>query len=127
MKNSPGDVAQLGEHRLCKAGVRGSSPLVSTEPIDSVQCPQKPVAHLRLAFFAPELPLKRKQYQHEAQASGFAVWNHRLRFVLVFRVPTLWTVANRFPEFDLLGRQIVFRFRPFGATTFVDTRLQLLQ
>ena len=26
-----GDVAQLGEHRLCKAGVRGSSPLVSTE------------------------------------------------------------------------------------------------
>ena len=35
-KNSPqrisktfGDVAQLGEHRLCKAGVRGSSPLVS--------------------------------------------------------------------------------------------------
>ena len=25
-----GDVAQLGEHRLCKAGVRGSSPLVST-------------------------------------------------------------------------------------------------
>ena len=51
----------------------------------------------------------------------------RLRFVLVFRVPTLWTVANRFPEFDLLGRQIVFRFRPFGATTFVDTRLQLLQ
>ena len=27
-----GDVAQLGEHRLCKAGVRGSSPLVSTRP-----------------------------------------------------------------------------------------------
>ena len=26
-----GDVAQLGEHRLCKAGVRGSSPLVSIE------------------------------------------------------------------------------------------------
>ena len=25
----PGDVAQLGEHRLCKAGVRGSSPLIS--------------------------------------------------------------------------------------------------
>ena len=25
-----GDVAQLGEHCLCKAGVRGSSPLVST-------------------------------------------------------------------------------------------------
>ena len=30
--NSQGDVAQLGEHRLCKAGVRGSSPLVSTRP-----------------------------------------------------------------------------------------------
>ena len=26
-----GDVAQLGEHRLCKPGVGGSSPLVSTE------------------------------------------------------------------------------------------------
>jgi hypothetical protein len=26
----PGDVAQLVEHRLCKAGVRGSIPLVST-------------------------------------------------------------------------------------------------
>ena len=26
-----GDVAQLGEHRLCKAGVRGSSPLISTK------------------------------------------------------------------------------------------------
>ena len=26
----PGDVAQLAEHRLCKAGVRGSIPLVST-------------------------------------------------------------------------------------------------
>ena len=25
-----GDVAQLAEHRLCKAGVRGSIPLVST-------------------------------------------------------------------------------------------------
>jgi hypothetical protein len=25
-----GDVAQLGEHCLCKAGVRGSTPLVST-------------------------------------------------------------------------------------------------
>ncbi len=25
-----GDVAQLGEHRLCKPGVRGSSPLIST-------------------------------------------------------------------------------------------------
>ena len=25
-----GDVAQLGEHRLCKAGARGSSPLIST-------------------------------------------------------------------------------------------------
>ena len=27
-----GDVAQLGEHRLCKPGVGGSSPLVSTLP-----------------------------------------------------------------------------------------------
>ena len=26
-----GDVAQLGERRLCKAEVRGSSPLISTE------------------------------------------------------------------------------------------------
>ena len=26
----PGDVAQLGERRLCKAEVRGSSPLIST-------------------------------------------------------------------------------------------------
>ena len=25
-----GDVAQLGEHLLCKEGVRGSSPLIST-------------------------------------------------------------------------------------------------
>ena len=30
--SAPGDVAQLAEHRLCKAGVRGSSPLVSTSP-----------------------------------------------------------------------------------------------
>ena len=29
-RRAPGDVAQLAEHRLCKAGVRGSSPLVST-------------------------------------------------------------------------------------------------
>ena len=29
---SHGDVAQLAEHRLCKAGVRGSIPLVSTSP-----------------------------------------------------------------------------------------------
>ena len=28
---SNGDLAQLVEHRLCKAGVRGSIPLVSTE------------------------------------------------------------------------------------------------
>ena len=28
-----GDVAQVVEHRLCKAGVRGSSPLVSTNYI----------------------------------------------------------------------------------------------
>jgi hypothetical protein len=27
---APGDVAQLGEHSLCKAGVEGSSPFVST-------------------------------------------------------------------------------------------------
>ena len=27
-----GDVAQLGEHRLCKPGVEGSSPFVSTLP-----------------------------------------------------------------------------------------------
>ena len=27
---SSGDVAQLGEHRLCKAGVEGSSPFVSS-------------------------------------------------------------------------------------------------
>ena len=26
----PGDVAQLGEHRLCKARVTGSSPVIST-------------------------------------------------------------------------------------------------
>lgn len=29
--NEPGDVAQLVAHRLCKAGVVGSSPIVSTE------------------------------------------------------------------------------------------------
>ena len=29
----PGDVAQLAEHRLCKAGVRGSIPLVSTHSL----------------------------------------------------------------------------------------------
>ena len=27
-----GDVAQLGEHLLCKEGVRGSSPLISIDP-----------------------------------------------------------------------------------------------
>ena len=31
-----GDVAQLGEHRLCKAGARGSSPLIST--VDCYGC-----------------------------------------------------------------------------------------
>lgn len=30
-----GDVAQLGEHCLCKAGVEGSSPFVSTKPDQS--------------------------------------------------------------------------------------------
>ena len=31
MRSAPhGDVAQLGEHLLCKEGVRGSSPLIST-------------------------------------------------------------------------------------------------
>ena len=30
---SNGDLAQLVEHRLCKAGVRGSIPLVSTQCI----------------------------------------------------------------------------------------------
>jgi hypothetical protein len=29
--HAPGDVAQLAEHCLCKAGVRGSIPLVSTK------------------------------------------------------------------------------------------------
>ncbi len=33
----PGDVAQLGEHRLCKAGVRGSSPLISTISGDTTE------------------------------------------------------------------------------------------
>lgn len=33
-----GDVAQLGEHRLCKAGVAGSIPVVSTR----VQTPRTP-------------------------------------------------------------------------------------
>ena len=27
-----GGIAQLGEHLLCKQGVRGSSPLISTSP-----------------------------------------------------------------------------------------------
>ena len=31
-----GDVAQLGEHRLCKPGVTGSSPVVSTNDLRSV-------------------------------------------------------------------------------------------
>ena len=30
LKPVPGDVAQLGEHRLCKPGVAGSTPVVST-------------------------------------------------------------------------------------------------
>ena len=30
-----GDVAQLGEHLLCKEGVRGSSPLISTIATDA--------------------------------------------------------------------------------------------
>ena len=30
-----GDVAQLGEHRLCKPGVVGSSPFVSTQSVRS--------------------------------------------------------------------------------------------
>jgi hypothetical protein len=29
--SSSGDIAQLGEHRLCKAGVAGSSPVISTK------------------------------------------------------------------------------------------------
>ena len=30
-RQTPGGVAQLGEHLLCKQGVRGSIPLISTE------------------------------------------------------------------------------------------------
>ena len=30
---APGDVAQLGEHLLCKQGVSGSSPLISTSTL----------------------------------------------------------------------------------------------
>ena len=33
--SQPGDVAQLGEHLLCKQGVGGSSPLISTTHIDN--------------------------------------------------------------------------------------------
>jgi hypothetical protein len=38
MMGSLGDVAQLVEHLLCKQGVGGSSPLVSTEryPVDAL-------------------------------------------------------------------------------------------
>jgi hypothetical protein len=32
LRRSVGDVAQLGEHRVRIAGVRGSSPLISTTP-----------------------------------------------------------------------------------------------
>jgi hypothetical protein len=35
-----GDVAQLGEHRLCKAGVEGSIPFVSIFPKRRPACPQ---------------------------------------------------------------------------------------
>ena len=43
-----GDVAQLGEHCLCKAGVRGSSPLIST---DSLIRNQGTRIRLRVPFF----------------------------------------------------------------------------
>jgi hypothetical protein len=33
MRESNGDVAQLGEHCLCKAGVAGSTPVVSTDDL----------------------------------------------------------------------------------------------
>ena len=33
LRRDPGDVAQLGEHLLCKQGVSGSSPLISTSTL----------------------------------------------------------------------------------------------
>jgi hypothetical protein len=38
----PGDVAQLEEHRLCKPGVVGSSPIVSTVMCEGGRPPQTP-------------------------------------------------------------------------------------
>lgn len=34
-KEIQGDVAQLEEHRLCKPGVVGSSPIVSTDAVET--------------------------------------------------------------------------------------------
>ncbi len=45
-----GDVAQLGEHRVRIAGVRGSSPLISTIPIGGV--PTSVVAAILVALVA---------------------------------------------------------------------------
>ena len=33
-----GDVAQLAEHRLCKAGVTGSIPVISSESVRGESC-----------------------------------------------------------------------------------------
>src|SRR5688572_10417852 len=46
-----GDVAQLGEHFLCKEGVRGSSPLISTNlHAPTRSCSMPPVIHRTLAL-----------------------------------------------------------------------------
>src|SRR5437588_4633132 len=50
--SSGGDVAQLVEHRLCKAGVAGSNPVVSTDVCGSPHCGNfpklnKPTDHRR--------------------------------------------------------------------------------
>ena len=40
-QKNPGGVAQLGEHLLCKQGVRGSIPLISTSRQVAARCVRK--------------------------------------------------------------------------------------
>ena len=49
-----GDVAQLAEHRLCKAGVRGSIPLVSTT-LDQRNVPVSRVIERRVLLRAVDV------------------------------------------------------------------------
>ena len=65
----PGDVAQLGEHCLCKAGVEGSSPFVSTR--EGIRAREGKCPTVR-PFDPSPSPLLAEELR---QASWVRIWN----------------------------------------------------